>query len=303
MEETPHSIALRTREKHVSFYDMVAEGNLDKFRSFVEGGGNYLRYRSHPALFLACIEGHTHLATYISTLPGIDFHEKWQDVDAFYAACQSGCVDVVKFLLSLNVYNINLRQIQGCTALYGACKMYHPAVVNLLLENGADADIPDEDGNTPLESAVGEGKMELFTMLLDHGASPSIRALEHATLSGRSQMRKILEEKLGIKISKEMGVPKHCCHCQSTQPKMLSCKRCNNETYCSEECQQLNWSQHKAFCKHSTTTKKSTGAAEVSADDVARAAAAEAELLQMLDEEEATAEKKKAGKSTKKNKK
>ena len=289
-----------------NWFGMIQDGDLEKFRSYIARGGNYrAKYSGHTPLFLACIEGHTHLATYISTLPGVDFHEKCMGVDSFYAACQSGCVDLVEFLLSLNVYNINLRQVEGCTAFFVACKGNHLALVKLLLDNGAQVDIPDEDDNSPLLSAVATGKLELFLLLLEHGARPTLQALEFAKLAGRSQMRKILEEKLGTKIPKEVGIVKHCCQCLATETKMLKmlmCARCQNASYCSEECQKAAWPQHKVCCKPITTTKKSTGTAEVSADDVARAAAAEAELLGMLDEEEAIAEKKKAGKSTKKKK-
>ena len=292
-------VAVLVNER-ASWFIIVQSGNLERFRSFVERGGNYQSKRSgHSALFLACMEGHTDLAEFITTLPGVNLHEQCMGVDSFYAACQSGSSDLVQFMLSLNVYNINLRQIAGCTAFYVACKMNHLPIVKLLLENGADVDIPDEDGHTPLLSSIGTGKVELFTMLLEHGARPTVEALEFAKLAGRSQMRKILEEKIGTKLPKHSGLVKHCCQCRSTQRSMLTCSRCRNATYCSEECQKMAWPKHKAFCKPPAKIPASTKV-EVSEDEVARAAAAEAELLQMLEEEEEASKKKKTTGTTKK---
>ena len=229
-----------------TWYGIVQDGDIDAFRSFVEDGGDYrAKHYGRTPFFLSCIEAHLELAMYISSLPNVDFLEKCDDVNAFYVACQSGNLDLVKFLLSLNVYDKNLRQIGGCTALYCACQGTHLDVVKLLLDAGADVDIPDEDGNSNLLSAVATGKMELFTLLLEYGAHVTEEALEFAKIGGRSQMRKILEQRLGMKIPRGSGLVKICCQCRTNAAKMLMCSRCNNATYCSKACQTQAWASHR----------------------------------------------------------
>ena len=175
-------------------------------------------------------------------------------------------------------------------------------------------DIPDEDGNSSLDSSVATGKIELFTLLLARGARATENTFEMAKLAGRSQMRKILEHEFGMKLPKGSGLAKHCCQCRARAPKMLMCSGCSNATYCSKDCQILAWENHKPHCQAqstaSTSRSKTTSAAAaevvVTPEEVARAAAAELDLLKLLEEEEEeeeSAKKKNASKNTMKQKK
>ncbi|KAJ1431260.1 ankyrin repeat-containing domain protein, partial [Ochromonadaceae sp. CCMP2298] len=53
------------------------------------------------------------------------------------------------------------------TAVYAACCGHHIEVARLLIAAGADVNTPDEDGKTPLMSAVSRGDHEIFEMLLN----------------------------------------------------------------------------------------------------------------------------------------
>jgi hypothetical protein len=69
-----------------------------------------------------------------------------------------GRADVVRYLLALpNVAaTINHRDIHGSTAISSACRCGHGEVVRLLLKQGADPTIPDDDGATPTAIAKHE---------------------------------------------------------------------------------------------------------------------------------------------------
>jgi ankyrin repeat protein len=43
-------------------------------------------------------------------------------------------------------------------------------IVELLLDGGADANVKDEKGETPLHKAASGGHLEVAKLLLDHGA-------------------------------------------------------------------------------------------------------------------------------------
>jgi len=58
---------------------------------------------------------------------------------------------------------------------YAAEGYNHPEVVELLLEHGANPNVRDYDGYTPLHYAVEGCHVDVARVLLDHGADPTIR--------------------------------------------------------------------------------------------------------------------------------
>lgn len=63
----------------------------------------------------------------------------------------------------------------GITALTAATLNGYTAIAEMLLDKGADPNIPDECGNTPLHHAVQTQRIEITKLLLRHGALMSIR--------------------------------------------------------------------------------------------------------------------------------
>lgn len=78
-----------------------------------------------------------------------------------------GQIEVVESMLG-KIGNISGRRIENEneTPLAAACRMGHLDIVNLLLENRADADISDENGWTPLHWACSEDEEEVVERLL-----------------------------------------------------------------------------------------------------------------------------------------
>lgn len=89
--------------------------------------------------------------------------------------CEKGNYDQAKELIEAGA-DVNHADYAGNTALHEAALMGHTEIVELLLENGARADIQNgsEDLDTPLIDAAANGHVETVKVLLKYGADPRI---------------------------------------------------------------------------------------------------------------------------------
>ncbi|KAI8935653.1 hypothetical protein NX059_007177 [Plenodomus lindquistii] len=68
----------------------------------------------------------------------------------------------------------------GSTALISAMnKTTSPRVVDMLLESGGDANAKNGEGTTALFQAIQTNRVDLMTVLLDHGANPNLPGPKH----------------------------------------------------------------------------------------------------------------------------
>ncbi len=75
----------------------------------------------------------------------------------------------------------NSYPAQNGSLLFTAVSADRPDLARLLLDHGADADRPDDDGHAPIFLAAQEGKAELARLLLGRGADPNREARSGAT--------------------------------------------------------------------------------------------------------------------------
>ncbi|KAI0220924.1 E3 ubiquitin-protein ligase MIB2 [Lamellibrachia satsuma] len=80
-----------------------------------------------------------------------------------------GNADFVRAMLARHPEQVDQRS-RGKTALQVACHQGHVNVVSLLLTNGANVNLADDDGDTPLHYSVFGNQPEVSEMLLNHGA-------------------------------------------------------------------------------------------------------------------------------------
>jgi ankyrin repeat protein len=88
---------------------------------------------------------------------------------ALIPACERGHVEVVKRLLQAGVDPDHVNRL-GWTGLLEAIILSdggprHQAIVALLIEGGAEVNLPDKDGRTPLQHARQRGQTEIVQML------------------------------------------------------------------------------------------------------------------------------------------
>ena len=77
----------------------------------------------------------------------------------------------------------------------------NPELIRLLLKHGANPNVQDDRGATPLHEAVKRKKVDAVKVLLQHGADSAIRdsegktPIDYAKEAGRNDILKILTEK------------------------------------------------------------------------------------------------------------
>jgi len=91
-----------------------------------------------------------------------------RNVSPLWMAAAHGNSSVVGLLLDTEAVDINSRSISGRSPIFWAAAGGYEDVVELLLERGANPDIADEDGQTPLSMARKYGHKKVLDML-KHG--------------------------------------------------------------------------------------------------------------------------------------
>ena len=114
-------------------------------------------------------------------------------------AASDGKLDMMRALLAARA-SVDVRDANGCTALAAACFALQEGAVALLLHQaGADVNIADNGGLTPLMLVSLAGRLSLVKLLLSHGARRDARdvngqtALAYAIAKGHTACSIVLQ--------------------------------------------------------------------------------------------------------------
>jgi ankyrin repeat protein len=91
-----------------------------------------------------------------------------------HCAVFNGHMEIVNLLLEKGA-DVNLKDNFGTTPLKSAALNGHMRIVKLLLEKGADVNLTDKYDKTPLHWAVFNGHMEIVNLLLEKGADVDLK--------------------------------------------------------------------------------------------------------------------------------
>ena len=94
-----------------------------------------------------------------------------------FLACHFGWLFILSVLKTFPAIDWNGQNEYGCTGLYMAAQEGHLEIVKLLLDAGADVNIPSRSGQTPLYQASGQGYLEIVKLLLNAGADIKVEGI------------------------------------------------------------------------------------------------------------------------------
>ncbi|KAL8881754.1 MAG: hypothetical protein Q9192_007726 [Flavoplaca navasiana] len=121
---------------------------------------------------------------------------------ALIIGAKAGSVMSILYLLQHAAIDLNATDRTGNSALIHAAKKDHYAIVNRLLEAGANPSIKDQDGGTALLRAIDQGNTAIVEIMLDHDSVDDTirdnygRTLLHgAAVYGRADIVKLLIDK------------------------------------------------------------------------------------------------------------
>ena len=121
-------------------------------------------------LLCASVEGHLDiLKMLVKAGAGVCVTDNEGDTCLTLAA-SFGHTETVRTLLCMPEVDVNHQGMNNQTALHSAVDEGHPDVVQLLIDAGADIEVKDEVGRSPLLCASVEGHLDIVKMLVEAGA-------------------------------------------------------------------------------------------------------------------------------------
>ncbi|RLN06174.1 hypothetical protein BBJ28_00010147 [Nothophytophthora sp. Chile5] len=226
--------AIKTVKQRKKFLEVVAKGDLAEVMDGVAAGAdvNVKNSMGHTPVYVAAARGHHHVLTLLLERGGRANDVALDGSTPLHAACENNHDRAVKILLKYKA-RLDARALNGCaplhvaakrgheecvaalltarasydlpirdtttTALLLACMGGHAAVVELLLDAGADPQAEDAEGNTPLHFTSRDGNYRATYLLLTAGADPDMpntrsqTAFDVAELHGHAHVQYLLE--------------------------------------------------------------------------------------------------------------
>lgn len=144
--------------------------------------------KGETALTVACLNGCKPICELlVERLDASLYTSNSKSWTPLLCAVKSGCWEIVEYLLGCTRYSesavVNQSDRHGRTALILAASEGHLAIIDILLERGADLRCQDKDGLSALSWACLKGHYNAAVSLLNNGAD-----VNHADNSGRTPL-------------------------------------------------------------------------------------------------------------------
>ncbi|KAG8922314.1 hypothetical protein FRC02_011949 [Tulasnella sp. 418] len=166
--------------------------------------------------------------------------------------------DALRYLISVGAL-LNLQDIAGYTALHHATiTMSVPHMARILLEAGADPNIPDKYGSPPIFGASLSRQIEAIDVLMEYGARIDVSDADDFCLEEKyvgygpevaAAIYKWIRKREGREAPLEGNACDYCGKPAGGDVKLSYCSRCKLARYHTKECQTNHWKIHKLTCK------------------------------------------------------
>ena len=151
----------------VDIFDAAREGDISSIISFAEHGGNVdVRNDSgYTPFILATYHGHDEAAAELIKAGADACALDEKGSNAYMGVAFKGYTHTAQWLLDKTSCDVNHRNYAGQTALMMASLFGREAIVKLLLQEGADPEIVDYQGNTAASLARGQGLTHILDII------------------------------------------------------------------------------------------------------------------------------------------
>ena len=177
-------------------HDACASGALDVVKVLVRAGAGVCvaNEEGQMCLMIASQFGHTETVCYLVCLPEVDVnHRDTDNGTALHLALRDmsdECTDVVQVLLDAGA-DINIQNDYGCSPLHYACASGELNVVKMLVRAGAGVRVANEEGLTCLMLAACSGHTETVRYLV---GLPEVELNHRDTVKNYTALQYAVEE-------------------------------------------------------------------------------------------------------------
>ena len=92
-------------------------------------------------------------------------------IENIWVAASDGNIDAVKTLIESGAHVVNEQDNNGYSAIHAAASYGHEELIRYLISIGADVNLKDNDGDTPILLCE---EPEIFLILKSFGANPTV---------------------------------------------------------------------------------------------------------------------------------
>ena len=197
LEVTP-SIALRDQWLTIKqfsvvsdpFLSKVLEGDFEAVRKMVEAGQDVNVQAPVSPLMVAAAKGDLDIVKYLLDRGAqINAQAQINRKTALHMAVEFGQVKAAGLLLDRGA-DIELMDIDGYTPLWGAAYQNRPELIEFLLKRGANLNHLDRNGNCALSPAAANGADQAIRKLIELGLNP-----DHKNKFGRTPIFDAIDQR------------------------------------------------------------------------------------------------------------